>query len=294
MEYSSAQTAVIAASLAIALMLAPRSPWSIQRVAAVRSPWTGCVALGAAAMLALLLIEGSAALAMPQRWHSLWLVAAVFSCAALPSALPLSMPRNGPLLLALAAGMALSLLRLPGHDSLGSRALLAVVGALLAWRAATSAERLPHATLLVLGAGMASMAVTLVAAGSLKAGIVASALAIACGAVAAVALRAPHFTPGGGFAASAALLLAALGWYGMAYHREGPVGHIGWPLIAFSSVLLTALPRGVLESAGRRPVVWVATTAACAVAVATAALAARAAAAAASGDYLAKSGMNLY
>lgn len=267
MELSLAQTVLVPALVALALLLLPRGPWCLQRMPSQVAPWTACCALTLAVVIAIVLLEGSSVFALTQRWYSLWLVAAVFAGAALPAALPLHMPRNSPILLAGAAGLALLMLRLPTLESWEARLLLVAGGALFAGRFAAVATRLPRASALVLATGMGSMAVTLLAAGSLKVGLIATSLTLAVGTAMLLPLRVPTLLLGGAFAASGIVLLVSLAWYGAAYHGGGAVHRLGWAAIACSGVFLCALPH---QARGRgHGAITFATIASCALSIAS-------------------------
>jgi len=273
MELSLAQTVLLPAIGALALLLLPRGPWCMQRTPAQVTPWTACCALPLAVLLAIFLMEGTQAFALTQRWHALWLVAVVFAGAALPAALPLHLPRNSPTVLAAAAAVALLMLRLPNLDSWGARLLLIAVGAPFAGRFAAVAARMPRASTLVLATSMGSMAVTLLAAGSLKVGLIATSLTLVCGAAMFMALRVPTLLLGGAFAASGIVILVSLAWYGAAYHGGGAIHRMGWAAIACSGAFLCGLPLHTygLPYRGRgRGAIIVASIAACVVSVATA------------------------
>jgi len=272
-ELSLAQTILLPTIVAVMLLLLPRGPWCFQRTPAQIAPWSAGCALPAAVAVSFFLIEGSSAFALGQRWYELWLTATVFAVAALPAAFPLHMPRSSPLLLAVAAAVALLMLRLPYLDSWGPRLLLVVGGALLAGRFAAVANHTPRASALVIATSMASMTAVLLAAGSLKAGLIGASLSLALAAALFVALRMPTLLLGGAFAASGIVILVSLAWYGAAYHGRGEIHRAAWAAIACSGVLLCGVPLNNLRlSDWRRPSksVIIGTIASCAVSLAAA------------------------
>jgi len=273
MELSLAQTVLLPAIVAVALLLLPRGSWCIERAPAQVAPWTAGFALPSAILIAVYLIEGAPALALTQRWHAVWLAALVFAVTATPAAFPLHMPRNQPFLLGLSAALAMLMLRLPNLDSWTVRILLAVVGALFAGRVAAVAEQLPRASTLVIATSMTAITVMLLAAGSLKAGLIAASIACASGAALFVTLRVPTLLPGGAFAASAMVVLFSLAWYGAAYHGSPAIRWVNWAAIAGSGVFICLVPlnrSGPSPQARPRRIVIAATTASCVIAVATA------------------------
>jgi hypothetical protein len=273
MELSLAQTILLPAIVAVMLLLLPRGPWCLQRTPAQIAPWSAGWALPIAVALSFFLIEGASAFALEQRWHGLWLTAAVFAVAATPAAFPLQMPRNSPMLLAAAAAVALLMLLLPSLDSWGTRLLLVVGGALFAGRFAAVANRIPRASTLVIATSMASMTAALLAAGSLKAGLIAASLSLTLVAALFAALRVSTLLLGGAFAASGIVVLASLAWYGAAYHGRGEIHRAAWAAIACSGVLLCGVPLTNLRMSDRqRPSksVIVGTIASCAVSIASA------------------------
>jgi hypothetical protein len=242
MELFIAQTVLLPAIVALMMLLLPRGPWCLQRTPAQITPWSaGCV-LPIAVALSFLLIEGAPAFALEQRWYQLWLVATVFALAALPAALPLTLPRNSPILLGAAAAVALFMLRLPNLDSWEPRLLLAMGGAVFAGRFAAVANQIPRASILVVATSMASMTATLLAAGSLKVGLLGASISLALAASLFVAIRMPTFFLGGALAASGVVVLTSLAWYGTSYHGRSEIHHATWAAIACSGVLLCGMP----------------------------------------------------
>ena len=273
MELSLAQTVLLPAIVAVAVLLLPRGPWCIQRTPAQIAPWTACCALPLAVVLAMFLIEGAQVFTLAQRWYALWFVAVVFAGAALPAALPPHMPRNSPILLAAAAALALFMLRLPTLDSWGARLLLIAVGTMFAGRFAEVAARIPRTSTLVLATSMGCMAVTLLAAGSLKVGLIASSLALVFGAAIFLVLRVRTLMLGSAFAASGIVILVSFAWYGAAYHGGGAVHRLGWAAIACSSALLCGLPLdrlGLPYQERRRPTVIIVSITSCLLSIACA------------------------
>ena len=211
---------------AMCLLLLPRKPWSTDSARRVAS-WTGGLAVAGAAVLSMHMVEGVSLWKLSQSWHWLAVSAAVIGIGASFT------PRT-----AACVALAVFVLALPGLNALGVRALLALVAAVVALILTPAIKRESIQVNFALSISCFSLAALLLAAGSLKLGIVAAAVGATCASGGALALCSASFATGAPFTLAALTIAMGIALAGYAYHQSSALPAAVWAIIWLAPAFL--------------------------------------------------------
>lgn len=239
------------AAIAVILLLCPRLPWSVD--AGRRMPvWTGGLALCTAFLISLAMVEGPDIWQLSQRWYWLWAsalivaVATIFSqtnSSQLSKGTVDSLPLRDAMPFCIASMLALFILRMPNHETLWIRTVVAVAGGVAVFLMVKPSLRFPIMTPAALGASFLSLAVLLAGSGSMKLGIVAMTLGLTAIFASSFAIIGNRFSSGSSFATVAITISIALAFYGVSYHDDLPVSVIAWTALALAPIIMALATR---------------------------------------------------